>query len=60
MEEISGDLWDYQGRAILALTTNGSLSRDQRDHFSWPEVRPLQKNERFSMLLKVMREAIEK
>ena len=30
MEEISGDLWDYQGRAILALTTNGSLSRDQR------------------------------
>jgi hypothetical protein len=30
MEEISGNLWDYQGRAILALTTNGSLSRDQR------------------------------
>jgi hypothetical protein len=30
MEEIVGDLWDYQGRAVLALTTNGSLSRDHR------------------------------
>ena len=30
MQEISGDLWDYQGRAVLALTTNGSLSRDHR------------------------------
>lgn len=30
MEEITGDLWDYQGRALLALTTNGSLSRDHR------------------------------
>lgn len=30
MKEISGNLWDYQGRAILALTTNGSLSRDHR------------------------------
>ena len=30
MEEITGDLWDYQGRAMLALTTNGSLSRDHR------------------------------
>jgi len=29
MKEIIGDLWDYQGRAILALTTNGSLSRDR-------------------------------
>ena len=30
MQEVIGDLWDYQGRAVLALTTNGSLSRDQR------------------------------
>lgn len=30
MEEIRGDLWDYRGRALLALTTNGSLSRDHR------------------------------
>jgi len=30
MQEIIGNLWDYQGRAVLALTTNGSLSRDHR------------------------------
>lgn len=30
MEEIIGNLWDYQHLAILVLTTNGSLSRDGR------------------------------
>ncbi|MDZ4184961.1 MAG: ADP-ribose-binding protein [Desulfuromonadales bacterium] len=30
MQEIIGNLWDYQGRALLALTTNGSVSRDHR------------------------------
>lgn len=30
MQEIIGNLWDYDGRGLLALTTNGSLSRDKR------------------------------
>lgn len=30
MKEIIGNLWDYEGQALLALTTNGSLSRDNR------------------------------
>lgn len=30
MQEICGNLWDYQGHTVLVLTTNGSLSRDGR------------------------------
>lgn len=30
MREIGGDIWEYRGRAIIALTTNGSLTRDGR------------------------------
>jgi hypothetical protein len=27
MVEISGDIWDYMGRAIIAVTTNGLVTR---------------------------------
>ena len=30
MVEVSGNIWDYLGRAVIALTTNGSLTRDGR------------------------------
>lgn len=30
MREITGDIWDYCGRAIIAITTNGQLTRDGR------------------------------
>jgi len=30
MQEIIGDLWSYQGRGVLVLTTNGSLTRAGR------------------------------
>ena len=30
MQEIHGDIWDYLGRAIIVITTNGSLTRDRR------------------------------
>jgi len=27
MKEIEGDLWDYHGRAIIAVTTNGQVTK---------------------------------
>lgn len=30
MREITGDIWDYYGRAIVVITTNGQLTRDGR------------------------------
>lgn len=30
MIEISGNIWDYLGRAVIAITTNGSVARDGR------------------------------
>lgn len=27
MREITGDIWDYMGRAVIAITTNGYLSK---------------------------------
>ena len=30
MQEVTGNLWDYLGRAIIAITTNGYVTRDGR------------------------------
>jgi len=30
MIEVTGDIWEYRGSAIIAITTNGSLTRDGR------------------------------
>lgn len=30
MQELTGDLWSYLGRGIIAITTNGSVTRDGR------------------------------
>ena len=30
MREIEGDLWDWQGRAVIAITTNGMTDRKGR------------------------------
>lgn len=30
MKEIRGDIWDYRGSAIVAITTNGQVSRSGR------------------------------
>lgn len=30
MTEITGNIWDYLGRAVIAVTTNGSLTHDGR------------------------------
>lgn len=30
MREMQVDIWSYQGQAIIAITTNGSLTRDGR------------------------------
>ncbi len=30
MHEIIGDIWDWQGHAIIAITTNGSVSKSGR------------------------------
>jgi hypothetical protein len=30
MKEVTGNLWDYLGKSIIAITTNGSVTRDAR------------------------------
>jgi len=30
MIELTGDIWNYSGKAVIALTTNGSLTKDGR------------------------------
>jgi hypothetical protein len=30
MRELSGNIWDYLGTAVIAITTNGSVTRDGR------------------------------
>src|SRR5512137_480011 len=30
MQEVYGDIWDYLGRAVIVITTSGSLTRDGR------------------------------
>jgi hypothetical protein len=30
MHELTGDIWEYLGEAVIAITTNGSLTRDGR------------------------------
>jgi len=30
MIEVTGDIWEYRGSAIIAITTSGSLTRDGR------------------------------
>ncbi len=30
MREISGDIWDYLGLAVIAITTSGSVAKDGR------------------------------
>jgi hypothetical protein len=30
MLELTGDIWDYLGTAVIAVTTNGSVTRDGR------------------------------
>jgi hypothetical protein len=30
MIEVTGNIWDYPGTAIIAITTSGSLTRDGR------------------------------
>lgn len=30
MRECSGDIWDYLGKAVIVITTNGSLTTDGR------------------------------
>jgi hypothetical protein len=30
MQELTGDICDYQGRAVIVITTNGSLTKDGR------------------------------
>jgi hypothetical protein len=30
MQEVYGDIWDYLGKAIIVITTSGSLTRDGR------------------------------
>ena len=48
MMEISGDLWDWQGRAVLAVTTNGSINR--RGECPMPRGCARQARERFPEL----------
>lgn len=33
MLEVVGDIWEYEGRAVIAITTNGSLTPDGRAIF---------------------------
>ncbi|SRR6266516_1571837 len=33
MLETVGDIWDYSGRGVIAITTNGSVARDGRAIF---------------------------
>ncbi len=33
MPEITGDIWDYAGTSVIAITTNGSLTRGGRAIF---------------------------
>lgn len=33
MQEITGDIWDYRARAIIAITTNGSVTQEGRAIF---------------------------
>lgn len=33
MIEITGDIWDHQGAAVIAITTNGRVTRDGRAIF---------------------------
>ena len=35
MIELTGNLWDYYGRAIIAITTSGSVTRDGRAVLGW-------------------------
>lgn len=30
MQEISGNIWDYRGNAVIAITTNGQVTRSGR------------------------------
>lgn len=30
MHEITGNIWDWQGKAVIAITTNGSVSKNGR------------------------------
>ena len=30
MQEVYGDIWDYLGKAVIVITTSGSLTRDGR------------------------------
>jgi hypothetical protein len=30
MHELTGDIWDYLGKGVIAITTNGSLTKDGR------------------------------
>ena len=48
MQEVAGDLWGYLGKGILAITTNGAVTRDGRAIFGQGVAR--QAGERFPHL----------
>lgn len=56
MVEVIGDIWDYHGKGILAITTNGYVSKDGRAMPGQGVAR--QAAERFPQLLRELGEAI--
>lgn len=52
MLEIVGDIWDYPGRAVIAITTNGSVTKTGRAVFGNGVAR--QACERFPWLAEIL------
>ncbi|TLM65904.1 MAG: ADP-ribose-binding protein [Deltaproteobacteria bacterium] len=56
MREVSGDLWEYLGKGVVAITTNGYVTRDGRAVLGHGVAR--QAGERFPHLASELGEAI--
>ncbi len=56
MLELHGDIWDYLGKGIIAITTNGYVNKDGRAMLGQGVAR--QAAERFPQLLRELGEAI--
>lgn len=58
MQEVTGDLWAYLGKGIVAITTNGAVTRDGRAIFGQGVAR--QAGERFPHLASELGAAIRR
>lgn len=56
MQEVTGDIWDYHGKGIIAITTNGYVGNDGRAMSGQGVAR--QAAERFPLLLRELGAAI--